>query len=224
MINKKLLTFLKGIKANNEQAWYEEHKAKYQTLRAEFTAWLESLQTEIAKFDPAIAAGIKHGKKTLKVFRIHRDARFSHDKTKYKTNISGYISADVASDFEPVYYVSIEPGNSFIGGGLHTPERQFLGVIRDAIQAKPQALKKVESDPDFKSTFPDLIDRSSSLKTAPRGFDATDPAIDYLRLQSFTAHKKLADKELTNESLHTDIAAAFQTLLPLNQFLRSIKK
>jgi len=224
MINKQLLTFLKGIKAHNEQVWYEAHKVEYQALRAEFTAWLGSLQTEIAKFDPAIATALKKGKKTLKVFRIHRDARFSHDKTKYKTNISGYISADVTSDFEPVYYVSIEPGNSFIGGGLHTPERQFLGVIRDAIQAKPQALKKIETHPEFKATFPDLIDRSSSLKTAPRGFDTTDPAIDYLRLQSFTAHKKLADKELANESLRTDIAAAWKTLLPLNHFLRSVKR
>jgi uncharacterized protein (TIGR02453 family) len=224
MINKKLLTFLKGIKANNEQAWYEAHKAEYQTLRAEFTEWLVSLETHIAQFDKAVAAGIKKGNQTHKVFRIHRDARFSHDKTKYKTNISGYISADVTSEFEPVYYVSIEPGNSFIGGGLHTPERQFLGVIRDAIHAKPESFKKIESDPAFIQTFPNLIERSNSLKTAPRGFETTDPAIEYLRLSSFTAHAKLRDNDITSAELTTRICSDFATLLPLNQFLRSIKK
>lgn len=225
MINPLLLTFLKGIKAHNEKEWYEAHKPAYKLLRAEFTKWLESLAVEISHFDPAVAAGIKKGNETLKVFRIHRDARFSKDKATYKTNLSGYISADISSETEPVYYVSIEPGgHSTLGGGIYMPERRYLGIIRDTIHEKPTALKKIESDPVLKKAFPNLLSRDHSLKTAPRGFDVSDPAIEYLRLQSFAVHKTLSDTELQSKNLNQKLVHDFAALLPLTRFLRTIKR
>jgi uncharacterized protein (TIGR02453 family) len=221
MIDKKLTKFLKGIAKHNDREWYEDHKDEYKKLRADFILQIESLRDEIAKFDPAVARAVKQGKPTAKVFRIHRDARFSKDKAKYKTNISGFVSADVKSDSEPAYYFSVEPGGlSFVGGGLFMPERMVLSEIRDKIEEKPKALKKIEDTPQFKNSFPDGMGRQHSLKTAPRGHDPEHEAIEYLRLKSFTAGKNILDAQLSSSSLQSELLETFAALYPLNTFLR----
>jgi uncharacterized protein (TIGR02453 family) len=221
MIDKKLIKFLKGIANHNDKEWYEEHKDEYKKLRTDFILQIESLRDEIAKFDPAIAKAVRLGKPTAKVYRIHRDARFSKNKGKYKTNISGFISADVKSDSEPAYYLSIEPGGrSFVGGGLFMPERMVLSEIRDKIEEKPKALNKIENDPRFKTVFPTGINREKALKTAPRGHDPEHKAIEYLRLKSFTAGNTIPDSQLSDASLEAELIDLFRTLSPLNSFLR----
>jgi len=221
MIHNSLITFLKGIKKNNNKDWYDAHKDEYKLLRQEFTQLIEELALEVAKFDPAVAKAQKLGKPTTKVFRIHRDARFAKDKAKYKTNISGFVSADIKSDSEPSYYLSVEPGgNSFLGGGLFMPERLVLSALRDKIELHPKALKKIENSKEFTKIFPSGLSRDRALKTAPRGHDLEHEAIEYLRLKSFTAGKTIADTELVRSDYKQEVVHAFKTLHTLSDFLR----
>jgi len=221
MISSALITFLKGIEAHNDKQWYDTHKAEYTTLRAQFTQLIEELGSAVAEFDPAVAKARKLGKPTTKVFRIHRDARFAKRAAKYKTNISGFVSADVKSESEPSYYLSIQPGGrSFIGGGLFLPERLVLSELRDKIEAQPKRIAKIDHDAALREVFPEGLSRMHSLKTAPRGHDIEHEAIEYLRLKSFTVGKNIADTELTKPDLRKDVVAAFAQLYKLNAFLR----
>ena len=215
------MTFLKGIKKHNDKDWYDAHKDEYKKLRKEFTQLIEELGQEIATFDPAVAKAQKYGKPTVKIFRIHRDARFAKDKSKYKTNISGFVSADTKNDREPAYYLSVEPGGkSFLGGGLFNPERLALSEIRDKIELHPKKLQTIEHTDEFKRYFPNGLARTRSLKTAPRGHDPEHEAIGYLRLKSFTAGKNIPDIELQKDKLKTEVLEACKTLYQLNKFLR----
>ena len=36
MNTKKIMHFLKGIAANNNKQWFQEHKAEYDTVKADF--------------------------------------------------------------------------------------------------------------------------------------------------------------------------------------------
>lgn len=221
MIADALLTFLAGIAKHNHREWYDLHKEEYKSLRADFTQLMEELGDAVAVFDPAVAKAKKQGKPITKVFRIHRDARFARGKTKYKTNISGLIAADVKNDAEPAYYLSIEPGGkSFVGGGLFMPERLVLSEIRDQIETKPKALKKLETTPAFQAAFPHGLSRERTLKTAPRGHDPEHEAIEYLRLKSFTAGKNLPDSALKSTDCKQQILQDFQALYPVQAFLR----
>jgi len=221
MIDQALVTFLKGIKKNNNKEWYDTHKAEYKQLRAEFTLLIEELGQAVAKFDPAVAKAQKLGKPTTKVFRIHRDARFAKDKAKYKTNISGLVAADVKSDSEPVYYLSIQPdGNSFVGGGLFMPERMVLSDIRDKIETHPKALTNIDHARELRTEFPGGLSRVHALKTAPRGHDVEHEAIEYLRLKSFTVGKNISDTELKNPAFTENVRQSFEAIHQLNTFLR----
>jgi uncharacterized protein (TIGR02453 family) len=219
MINKSTFTFLKGIKKHNDKEWFEENKAVYKTARAEFVELLNAFALDIATFDPAVAKAVKQDKEVVKTFRIYRDVRFSNNKTKYKTNLSGYVSADVKNPDEPVYYLSVQPGeSSFFGGGLYSPERMMLNAIRDKIEAHPKALFKVEKNAEFKKYF--AINRTGGLKTAPRGYDAEHEAIEYLRLKGLTAHMEVSDKQLKNPKMLQELAKPAKALHPLIHFIR----
>ena len=72
-------------------------------------------------------------KKSL--FRIYRDTRFSKDKTPYKTNIGASLGMGKGSQ-KAGYYLHIEPGKSFLGGGIYMPESSALKAIRKEISLR----------------------------------------------------------------------------------------
>lgn len=221
MINPKLLTFLRSIKQNNKKEWYDEHKDQYKILRDEFTKLLGQIRDEVAEFDKTVAGNHKKGIKTVKVFCLHRDTRFSRNKTKYKTAISGLISADVKDSLEPVYYFAIEPdGKSFIGGGIRTPERQHLDKVRTYIDAHYKKLQQILKDKALVKYFPKGLSSEFKLKKAPQGYEVTHPAINLLRYKNFTIGESLLDAELKNSEIKKVVSDKFESLYQINKFLR----
>jgi len=225
MINPKLLTFLRGIKKNNKKQWYDEQKEEYKLLKNEFTGLLRDIRDEVVTFDVAVKRSHEKGIETVKVFRIHRDARFSRDKTKYKTAMSGLISADVKNPLEPVYYFAIEPGgSSFIGGGMRTPEPAQLDILRKYIAIHYKKLQKILKEPGLTLDFPAGLSTEYRLKKAPQGYETTHPAIDLLRFKNFTLGHSLADERLKDVDLKNVVSKEFQLLERLNNFLRAAGK
>ena len=86
-----LLTFLSDLAANNNKAWFEENRATYQRLRAEWMDFIQKVIDGIAQFDPTVA--VVSPKDAL--FRVNRDVRFSKDKSPYKTTFSAAICPQV---------------------------------------------------------------------------------------------------------------------------------
>ena len=57
------------------------------------------------------------------LFRIHRDTRFSKDKSPYKTHIGVQFRHDRSKDVHaPGYYFPLEPGGCFVAFGMWHPE------------------------------------------------------------------------------------------------------
>jgi uncharacterized protein (TIGR02453 family) len=119
-----------------------------------------------------------------RVMRPNRDVRFAADKTPYRTN-GGMWAGDVGG-----VYLSVSKDGLETGGGLYDPTRDQLDRARIAIDSKPlaaSALKTILStleDDGFSLAGP-------SLKTAPRGYERDNPAIDLLRLKHYAALRKL---------------------------------
>ena len=78
-----IFQFLKDLSANNNREWFNEHKAEYETARAEFDNFLATVIARISLFDETIR-GIQPKDCT---YRIYRDTRFSGIK-----NLIKYIS------------------------------------------------------------------------------------------------------------------------------------
>lgn len=120
----------------------------------------------------------------------------------------------------PGYYLHIERGKSFIAGGLYCPESVDLKKIRKEIAFFYEDLQEIIDQKTFKKEFKTL-DREPNqvLKTAPKGFEKDHPALDYLKLKSFTATQPIEDVALFDPDFSKKIAEKLLVLKPLNEFL-----
>jgi uncharacterized protein (TIGR02453 family) len=153
------------------------------------------------------------------VFRINRDIRFSNDKTPYKTNLGASISPGGKKSLSAGYYFHLQPGASFLAGGMWQPPAPQLSAVRQEIDYNTPEFKKIINNKDFKKYFGALSDEDK-VKTAPKGYDKTHPEIEILKLKSFIVVHDLKDKEVLSKDFLQHATAVFKALHPLDLFLR----
>jgi uncharacterized protein (TIGR02453 family) len=219
MLQKSTLKFLKDLKDNNVKEWFDAHRTAYDAARADFTNLVAAVIEQYGKQDEEIAS--LHAKDCL--FRINRDVRFSKNKAPYKTNFGASIARGGKKSIYAGYYIHIEPGNeSFAGGGLWMPEAEQLKKVRQEIDYNFTAFETLVTAPSFKAIYGDLYTgEDSKLSRPPKGYDDTNPAIEYIKFKSFIALHPLKDAELTDKNLLPTILEAFAALHPLVQFLNT---
>jgi len=70
----------------------------------------------------------------------------------------------------------------------------------------------------FQSLFGELS-REDALSRVPKGYEADNPAAEYLKLKSFVAMVDISDEDLSSPDLAKKVVAAFEAIQPLNTFL-----
>ena len=217
MITKEALQFLNDLIENNNTEWMHANKKRYENYKKDYHNFIGSILTEMKKLDKSL--------EPLEVknctFRINRDIRFSKDKSPYKTNMGVWMSQDRTQKNAPGYYIHYEPGNCFVAGGVWCPEANELKKIRKEIEFFYDDLEEIVSNKNFKKEFGQL-DRSENnvLKKAPKDFEANHPAIEFLKLKSFTTTLKINESVFTEADFSKKIAAKLILLKPLNDFLK----
>ncbi len=209
-----VLKFLKTITKNNNREWFEKNKSQFLEAKEKFEDFLEALHKELVKFDDGLA-----GLNARKLgFRIYRDVRFSKDKRPYKVNMGAGFSPGGKMMQEPGYYIHIEPGKSFIAGGMYMPTPENLAKIRQEIDYNPKSISKILNDKSFKELF-DGLDDFDKLKTMPKGYPKDHPQIELLKHKSYIVSHSLTDKEVTDKKFVATIGKACKQIKKLNDFL-----
>jgi uncharacterized protein (TIGR02453 family) len=165
-------------------------------------------------------ASIAHLQPKECVFRINRDVRFSKDKSPYKTNMGMSIAPKGKKGISAGYYFHLEPGGSFMGGGLYQGMPDDVKKVRQEIDYCFAEFSTIISSKKFKATYGNLnMDAEMKLSRPPKGYDENNAAIEYLKLKSFIAMTNIADEDFTDKTLTKKIVAAFETLQPMIAFL-----
>lgn len=216
-----VLPFLKKLQKNNNKPWFDENRALYVSAKSEFETLVGSLITSFSKIDPAIG----HLEPKNCIFRINRDVRFSKDKSPYKNNFGAFINAGGKKSPLAGYYLHIEPGASFVGGGLYMPMPDMLAKVRQEIDYDLPEFKKIISAAAFKKQYGELYRGDDiSLTRVPKGYDPSNPAAEFLKLKSFIVMRPLSDEEAQSKDLEKTCVAAFKALKPLVDFInRSVE-
>lgn len=216
MLEPATIKYLKALSRNNNKPWFDSHRLEYEAARIDFANFIQLVIDELAKTDPTIA-----GQEARQcVFRINRDIRFSNDKTPYKVHFGASIKRGGRKSPYAGYYFHLEPGKSFIGGGMWMPEAGVLKNIRQEIDYNLDEWEKIVSAKPFKSTYGGLdFDPSFTLTRNPKGFENDHPAEKYLRLKCFIAEKSLPDEDLYLSSLHRTTINAYKAIKPMLDFL-----
>jgi uncharacterized protein (TIGR02453 family) len=220
----KALTFLRGLARHNRKEWFEEHRPDYEReLKAPLSALIEEMDVRLAEFAPEIVGSPKKS-----AFRIHRDVRFSKDKSPYKTHVAcWFFHRDVGTRIvsEAVhggagFYIQVKPGESFCGGGIWMPPRPALQKIRESLVDDLEGFEAIVKDKGFRRRF-GALDEEGRLTRVPRGYAPDHPAAEWLRFPSFTVGTDLTDAEVTSSRLPATLARHYAALTPFVRWLNS---
>ncbi len=216
------LTFLRGLRRHNDREWFEAHRAAYEDdVRAPLAALVEEVDVRLASSAPEIVGDPKRS-----LFRIHRDVRFSSDKSPYKTHAACWfyhgdagrgVGSATTAHGGAGFYFDIGPTTSTIGGGIWMPPRPTLARIRERIDEEPASLARVLRAPTLRR-YGGLAEEAM-LARMPRGYDADHSAASLLRHQSFTLGRELTERELFSPRLPDLLAREYVRILPLVRWL-----
>jgi len=216
MLTKESLQFLDDLKRNNNREWFQENKKRYEVFKKDYHQLVSDFLDVMKPLDPSLEfLEVKNC-----TFRINRDIRFSKDKSPYKSHLGVWMSAGAKGANRSGYYVHIEKGASFIAGGFYSPDAEDLKKVRKEIAFFYDDLQEILNNKDFKKEFGSLdINENNSLKSMPRGYEKDHPAIEFLKLKSFTATQVYDISEVTQKDFVSKMSKKLIALKPLNEFI-----
>ena len=212
-LKNSTLLFLKDLHKNNNREWFNENKDRYRAAHTNVADFVEVLIEEIGKFDEEILK--IDAKKAL--FRIYRDVRFSKDKSPYKTNFGAGLGMGKGNRISG-YYLHIEPGKSFLAGGVYQPEPSVLKEIRKEISINSNEFLSILEQDEFRNNFRGLS-VEQKLQRVPAGFEKDDPMAEFLKLKNFIVVHPVSNEALMKEDAAKNFAQIFKSIKPLNDFL-----
>lgn len=210
-----LMSFLEELAGNNRKAWFETHKSRYEAeVRDPALALIRAFEPRLERISPYFVASDRKVGGSL--MRIHRDVRFSKDKSPYKTNVGIQFRHESGKDVHaPGFYLHIEPSGCFLGAGMWHPDSGALEGVRDGIVADPAGWKRVRDGKAFRRRW-DLA--GEFLKRAPRGYDPEHPMIDDLRRKDHIAVADLDASALTSPEFLETLVDRFRAAKPYMAF------
>jgi uncharacterized protein (TIGR02453 family) len=201
--------FLRELAKHNDRDWFQANKPRFEKdVRDPFLAFIGALKPRLLTVskhfvvDPRPVGG--------SLFRIHRDVRFSADKSPYKTHMAAHFSHAHGGGSAPGFYLRVEPGESLAGAGLWRPEAAALGNIRNAMVAAPKEWKR--------ATHGLTLD-GEVLKRPPKGCDPEHPLIEDLKRKDFISGTTYREAEVCAPGFLERYVEDARARAPLVRFL-----
>ena len=215
MFKPSTFKFLKDLKKNNNKTWFEKNKSAYLDAKDDAEHFVEQVIKGLGKIDADIAVLLAKDC----TYRIYRDVRFSNDKTPYKTHMGAFLNKGGKKVPTAGYYIHAEPGQSMAGGGLWMPMPAELNKVRQEIDYNFAEWTKILGDRRFKKYFPDGLDQEAVLSRPPKGYDAENPAIGFIKLKSFVVTRRVSDETMQSRSLLKEVTGVFGAMKEFIDFL-----
>lgn len=211
-----LFTFLRDLARHNDRAWFAVHRDRYERdVKGPALRFITELGPHLEKISPQFRADPRPVGGSL--YRIHRDTRFSRDKSPYKTQVGVRFPHKSGRDLHaPVFYLHLEPGNVFLGCGVWHPDGPALSRIRGSIAARPDRWRRVRDGKRFRRRFQLGGD---TLKRAPRGIDPGHPLIQDLKRKDYVAVAELDEDIVQRHGFVKEFAALCRDAEPFQRFL-----
>jgi uncharacterized protein (TIGR02453 family) len=215
-IHPSTLDFLKDLAENNQREWFHKNKKRYDAAKKNVLEFTTEFLKAAIEIDPTLAD--LEPKKCI--FRINRDVRFSKDKSPYKINMG--ISFNKGGKKKPTagYYLNIEPNGTFMGGGNYMVQPEELKKIREEIDYNFSEFQGIITDKAFTDYYGEIaVEEKLSLKRPPKGYDADNPAVAWLKWKSFTAFGNYTNQAVTSDDFMEECLKGIFVLKPFVNFL-----
>ncbi|HEX2105124.1 MAG TPA: DUF2461 domain-containing protein [Solirubrobacteraceae bacterium] len=217
------LAFLEGLARDNTKAYFDAHRATYETALLEpAKAFVAALGEELhARVSPAIRA---EPRVNGSILRINRDTRFSADKTPYKDHLDIWLwEGEGPSRERPGYFVRLRPATVTVGVGMHRFERPLLDAFREAVGAERTG-RELEDALARATALPGVaVGGGEAYKRVPRGFDADHPRADLLRHNAlYVSGEWDLPAEASDASFAPWVAERLERMAPVARWLTKV--
>lgn len=199
--------FLAELAVNNRRDWFNEHKPRYDA----------QLRTPARMLLDHVAADLTRGGEltvSTKLFRPHRDVRFSKDKTPYSTHLHMGWTLQLPGRAQTGFFFGIAPDYVRIGGGIMGFDKDQLTRWRAAVAA--------DDGTGIEAALADLKRHgyradAPELKRVPAPYDKDHLRAELLRRKSLTVWRDLdqGDWSAPHAALlnsHADLSPALALL------------
>ena len=144
-------------------------------------------------------------------YRIHRDTRFSRDKSPFKTYMGAFIAPQGKKSGHAGYYFHIEPAGdgllqgSGLSAGLYAPHPVVLRSVRDEILDNGSEVAAAIAEA---TGF--AINESNKLRRTPVGFPRGTMYDELLKLKDVFIERRITDEFLLSDRLIERTAGEFR--------------
>ena len=208
------LTFLRGLKRHNDRAWFAAHREAYERdVKAPMIALVERLAGDLRRFAPDLVASPK-----ASLYRLHRDTRFSADKSPFKTQVGAVFPHRALHRHQGAgLYLEIGPAGTMIAGGIYMPEAAELHALRNHLASNTARFRSLVESPGFRRAVGTVS--GSTLQRLPRGFPPDHPAAEYLKLKQFLFGRDYPAAFATSPGFYRQVVSLFERMAPVVAFL-----
>jgi uncharacterized protein (TIGR02453 family) len=210
----RALSFFDGLAANQTREWFLARKQVYQQdIQGPLGALVEALTFAFAAHDIPLTGDARRS-----LFRIHRDVRFSKDKSPYKTNAGAVMTRDGTKDAAGLLYIQVgSDAGSMVAAGFYGPPPNDLATLRRAIADDPERWEALGGELGEAGL---TLSMGSALSRIPRGFEAhaQSPVAEALKRRNLVVSRPIPPERLGDADLVDDIVDFTASALPLLRF------
>ena len=202
------ITFLRGLKRNNRREWFQPRKEIFESkLKAPMIQLVEALNAELLRFAPDHITDPKKA-----VYRIYRDTRFSADKTPYKTHLAAiFPHRNLGKQASAGFYFHLTEKSVGIAAGSYMPGPDELRAVRTWLAENHKKFQAAARKPQK------LLGKlqGSTVTRMPKGFDASHPAEELIRMKQWLYWIELDVKLATTSRLVPELVKRFRAAAPV---------
>ena len=200
--------------ANQTKTWFEANRGRYEhEVRGPAVILAEEVGAALSQHGLPLAGDAKRS-----MFRIHRDVRFSKDKSPYKSHAGLVWMRPGFKKISPgILYCHVADAGCFLATGFYGLDRPVLDAVRAGIR---------EDGPAFTAAVAAAgeaglqLDLAESMIRLPRGFeDVTDPAlVPAIKARHLIVRRDLTRHEVASPGLVQSLVGAAEAGLAFLRF------
>lgn len=194
--------FYAELEEDNSREFWAAHRGRYERdVRGPMAALLAELSEEFGEG---------------RIFRPHRDVRFSRDKSPYKTHQGIFVPVGRRTG----WYAEVSADGFRLGGGCYHMDSAVLESYRRAVDG-PRGGELEQIIAGLRGAGWEVD--GDQLKTAPRGWSRDHERIGLLRHKTLSAMQWIEDGDIvTTHALVDQVRAGWRAVRPLVQWLRPV--
>ena len=219
---KSSLKFFSDLEIYNSKSWFDKNRLIFENeVLYPAKLFVNEMGERLQKIAPDIVADARTDKS---IFRIHRDIRFSNDKTPYKTHLGIWFWEGKKKKLEnPGFYLQFDKNSLFLGVGMYRFNKESLEIYRDAVVDPVKGKKLSNAVGNVILKNPQYVLGWKHYKQIPRGYDKNHPNSEFLLYGGigFQYSTEIPEQFFSSELINYTFRI-FENMLPIHNWLKFI--